>query len=29
MYRELKGQGLEILLISFRESPDLVRRTSY
>jgi len=23
----MKGQGLEILLISFRESPDLVRRT--
>ena len=28
MYKELKGQGLEVLLISFRESPDLVRRTA-
>jgi len=24
---ELKGRGLELILISFRESPDLVRRT--
>jgi hypothetical protein len=24
---ELKGRGLELVLISFRESPDLVRRT--
>ena len=24
---ELKGKGLELILISFRESPDLVRRT--
>ena len=27
MYEELKGKGLEVLLVSFRESPDLVRRT--
>jgi hypothetical protein len=27
MYKELRGQGLEVLLISFRENPDLVRRT--
>ena len=25
--RELKGKGLELILIDFRESPDLVRRT--
>ena len=25
--RELKGKGLELILIAFRESPDLVRRT--
>jgi AhpC/TSA family len=24
---ELKGRGLELILIDFRESPDLVRRT--
>ncbi len=24
---ELKGKGLELLLVDFRESPDLVRRT--
>ena len=24
---ELKGKGLEVILIDFRESPDLVRRT--
>jgi hypothetical protein len=24
---ELKGKGLELLLVAFRESPDLVRRT--
>jgi hypothetical protein len=24
---ELKGKGLELILIDFRESPDLVRRT--
>ena len=24
---ELKGKGLELVLIDFRESPDLVRRT--
>ena len=28
LYQELKGRGLEVLLISFRESPDLVRRTA-
>ena len=27
LYRELKPQGLEVLLINFRESPDTVRRT--
>jgi len=27
LYQELKGQGLEVLLISFRESADLVKRT--
>lgn len=27
MYEEFKGQGLEVLLISFRESADLVKRT--
>ena len=26
LYREFKGQGLEVLLIDFRESPDRVRR---
>ena len=27
VYRDLKGKGLEVLLIDFREDPDLVRRT--
>ena len=27
LYTELRGKGLELLLISFREEPDLVRRT--
>ena len=27
LYREFKGQGLEVLLISFREGGDLVKRT--
>jgi peroxiredoxin len=27
LYDELKGKGLEVLLVSFRESPDRVRRT--
>ena len=27
MYEEFKRQGLEVLLISFRESEDLVKRT--
>jgi peroxiredoxin len=27
LYSELRAQGLEVLLISFRESPDLVKRT--
>ncbi len=27
MYDELKGKGLEVELVSFRENPDLVRRT--
>lgn len=27
LYEELKGQGLEVVLISFRESADLVKRT--
>ena len=27
MYEEFKRQGLEVLLISFRESADLVKRT--
>jgi len=26
LHRELRGQGLEVLLIDFRESPDRVRR---
>ena len=26
LYREFRSQGLEVLLIDFRESPDLVRR---
>jgi hypothetical protein len=25
--REFRGQGLEVLFVDFRESPDLVRRT--
>jgi len=27
LYEEFKGQGFEVLLISFRESADLVKRT--
>ena len=27
LYEEFKGQGLEVLLISFRESAELVKRT--
>ncbi len=27
LYRELKSQGLDVLLVDIRESPDLVRRT--
>ena len=27
LYSEFKGQGLEVLLISFREDPELVGRT--
>ncbi len=27
LYRDLKRKGLEVLLISFRESPALVKRT--
>ena len=27
LYTELKDQGLEVLLVDFREGPDLVRRT--
>jgi hypothetical protein len=27
LYTELRGRGLEVLLIDFRESPDVVRRT--
>ena len=26
VHRDLKGKGLEVLLIDFREDPDLVRR---
>jgi hypothetical protein len=26
LYRQFRGQGLEVLLIDFRESPDHVRR---
>jgi hypothetical protein len=26
LHREFRGEGLEVLLIAFRESPDLVRR---
>lgn len=28
LYREWKSQGLEVLLISFRESAELVKRTA-
>jgi hypothetical protein len=28
LYEEFKGRGLEVLLIAFRESADLVRRTA-
>jgi hypothetical protein len=27
LYQEFKGQGLEVLLITFRESAELVKRT--
>ena len=27
MYGELKDKGLEVLLVSFRENPELVKRT--
>jgi peroxiredoxin len=27
LYTELKGEGLEVLLVSFREDPERVRRT--
>jgi hypothetical protein len=27
LYQEMKEQGLEVVLIAFRESPDLVKRT--
>ena len=27
LYRDFKGQGFEVLLISFREDPEVVRRT--
>ena len=27
LYSELKNQGLEVLLVDIRESPDLVKRT--
>ncbi len=27
LYTELKAKGLEVLLVSFREDPELVRRT--
>jgi hypothetical protein len=27
LYQEFKSKGLEVLLISFREDPELVRRT--
>ncbi len=27
LYSELQGKGLEVLLISFREDPELVKRT--
>jgi hypothetical protein len=28
LYEELKGKGLEVRLVDFRESPDLVRKTA-
>jgi hypothetical protein len=28
LYQDLKGKGLEVVLIDFREKPDLVRRTA-
>jgi hypothetical protein len=28
LYGELKGRGLEVVLVSFRESPDHVRRVA-
>jgi peroxiredoxin len=28
LYQEMRGQGLEVLLISFRESAELVKRTA-
>jgi peroxiredoxin len=28
LYQEFKGQGLEVLLIAFREGADLVKRTA-
>lgn len=28
LYSELRTSGLEVLLVTFRESPDLVRRTA-
>lgn len=28
LYEEFKGQGLEVLLVSFRESADLVKHTA-
>ena len=27
MYSELKGKGLEVLLVDFREDPELVKKT--
>jgi peroxiredoxin len=29
LYTELKSKGLEVLLVSFREDPALVRRTAH
>ena len=28
LYQELRGKGLEVLLVNFRESPALVKRTA-
>jgi hypothetical protein len=28
LYEELKGKGLEVRLVDFRESPELVRKTA-